>query len=227
MMKNVPLLALFYFVITFLLLYFFLICSFFCFFFHFSSLLFFPLLFSLFLFFSVLSSSLLFHSFLFCTVISFIPSCLLSLIGFNLLSHSPLPSYLFFVLPFLPPPPYFSSPPFSSSPYLFSSFHIFLSLYVYSISLVSSVLYLWPTLFYFVFLHLPFSLFFALSSLSLFRYLSMRQAGKGVILQLATENLKSTVEAIIKKGQRARTSVCTFELFFWFSLVYHCIFLPL
>jgi hypothetical protein len=37
----------------------------------------------------------------------------------------------------------------------------------------------------------------------------MRQAGKGVILELATQDLKRKVEKIIKAEQIARTSVST------------------
>jgi hypothetical protein len=40
-------------------------------------------------------------------------------------------------------------------------------------------------------------------------YLSMRQAGKGVILELATQDLKVKVEKIIKAELIARTSVST------------------
>ena len=41
------------------------------------------------------------------------------------------------------------------------------------------------------------------------RYLSMRQAGKGVILQLATEELNIKIEVIMQKEHNARTEVRT------------------
>ena len=49
----------------------------------------------------------------------------------------------------------------------------------------------------------------------------MRQAGKGVILQLATENLKKRVDGIIRKEQKARTSVRTlrFIIFVRFMMI--------
>jgi hypothetical protein len=39
------------------------------------------------------------------------------------------------------------------------------------------------------------------------KYLSMRQAGKGVILQLASEGLQSRIEKIIRTEQISRTSL--------------------
>ena len=48
------------------------------------------------------------------------------------------------------------------------------------------------------------------------RYLSMRQAGKGVILEVASQDLKKKIEKILKAEQVARTSVSTYRSVFLF-----------
>lgn len=64
-----------------------------------------------------------------------------------------------------------------------------------------------------MFLQTPLLLIFSLNNRPIaaptYSYLSMRQAGKGVILELATQDLKRKVEKIIKAEQIARTSVST------------------
>ena len=43
----------------------------------------------------------------------------------------------------------------------------------------------------------------------------MRQAGKGVILEVASQDLKKKIEKILKAEQVARTSVSTYRLIFY------------
>jgi hypothetical protein len=44
----------------------------------------------------------------------------------------------------------------------------------------------------------------------------MRQAGKGVILEVASQDLKKKIEKILKAEQAARTSVSTYRLMYYF-----------
>jgi hypothetical protein len=44
----------------------------------------------------------------------------------------------------------------------------------------------------------------------------MRQAGKGVILEVASQDLKKKIEKILKAEQAARTSVSTYRLMSYF-----------
>ena len=75
------------------------------------------------------------------------------------------------------------------------------------------------------FLHLPIILHYSFlhphlhllhPHCAVYRYLSMRQAGKGVILEVASQDLKKKIEKILKAEQAARTSVSTYRLTSYF-----------
>lgn len=79
-----------------------------------------------------------------------------------------------------------------------------------------------PIILHHSFLHLhPYLLLLLLlPHYAVYRYLSMRQAGKGVILEVASQDLKKKIEKILKAEQAARTSVSTYRLISYCSLWY-------
>jgi hypothetical protein len=73
-----------------------------------------------------------------------------------------------------------------------------------------------PILFHHSFLHLHLHHLLLFPHYAVYRYLSMRQAGKGVILEVASQDLKKKIEKILKAEQAARTSVSTYRLISYF-----------